>query len=300
MRRVLTSTFVAAAAAFLLGGIVAAQGAESALVNIQPAASLDVVLFAAANAGKVVARTDDNGKGNIQVTDLLNFGKLDVVDETCADGTRILLVSEGTQVPVEDGCRHRRIGAFWPGRDRVLQIKLGGGISAATKAAIAGAAGGAAFLALRNREAQPRDVVPQIQGPDIVHPPVIPTDPVTSNDPKVFNGTYTGSMTASTNTCSFAPTTPIRGFLSVDSNGRGTWQKTHLNAGVTFNFNIVLNVTGPTSASFTASTTQQVGSRVYSVTDSVTISGNTITITQTFEATTNPCTVRYTGQLSKN
>jgi hypothetical protein len=301
MRKILTSAFAATAIAVLLPGLAAAQGPQSALVSIQPAASLDVVLFDAANAGKVVARTDARGKGTIQVAALLNIGKLAVVDETCTDGTRVLLVSEGTQVPSEEGCHHRRIGAFWPGRDNVLQVKLGGGVGVGTKAAIAGAAGAGAFVFLRDREPQEPTIVFDRDLPDIVHPEESEkSDPITSHDATVFNGTYTGSMTASTNTCSFAPTTPIRGVLMVDSDGRGTWQKTHLNAGVTFNFNIVLTVNGQSSASFTASTTQQVGSRTYAVTDSVTISGNTITITQTFEATTNACTVRYTGQLTKN
>src|SRR5262249_45854523 len=97
MQNFLKATLRSTEAATLLSGFAAAQGRQTAPINIQPAMSMDVVLFAAANAGKVLATTDASGKGMMDVSDLINLGKLDVVEEMCPDKTRLLLVMPGTQ-----------------------------------------------------------------------------------------------------------------------------------------------------------------------------------------------------------
>src|SRR5579872_3207098 len=114
--RILTSTLGAAASAFLLSGLVVAQN-MSAPINVQPPSSVDVVLFAALNSGKVMATTNAMGKGTMDVTDLLNLGKVDVVEEKCPDHDRVLLVPMGIKTPDDQNCKKRRIGAFWAGHD---------------------------------------------------------------------------------------------------------------------------------------------------------------------------------------
>ena len=294
MRTVFTSTF--AATAVLLGSFAAAQGRQSAPVNIQPPTSVDVVLFSAMNAGKVLATTDSNGRNNMDVTDLINLGKLDVVEEKCPNQTRVLLVAQGTRTPDTQDCRRRRVGAFWWGHDTALNVKLsGGGMSTGTKVGILAGGGAAAVgtaVALKGdgyKTSTPSTSTGSTGG-----------STGGSATGTAFNGTYAGTLTATTNTCGFSSSASVRGVLSVDANGRGTWQKTHVSAGVTFNFNVNLTISSATVAAFTASTTQQVGSQTYSITDTASISGNTLTITQLFTSTSaTPCTVRYTGQLQK-
>jgi hypothetical protein len=276
------------ATAILLSGLVTAQG-SSTPINVSPPSALDVVFFTALNAGKVLATTDAMGKGNMDVTDLLNLGKLDVVEEKCQDRDRVLLVPMGVQTPDNQNCRKRRIGAFWAGRDMALNVKLsGGGLSTGAKAGIAAGAAGAGIL-----------VATQVGGGNNSSSTGGGSGGTTT-PPTAFNGTYTGTLVAGGNGCNFSQTSSVRGVLTVDTTGKGTWVKTHVNAGVTFNFNVSLSVSGST-ASFTATTSQAVGSQTYSVTDVVGISGSTLTITQTFQSMSGtPCTVQYTGQLTKN
>jgi hypothetical protein len=271
----------------ILSGLVAAQG-SSTPINVSPPSALDVVFFTALNAGKVLATTDAMGKGNMDVTDLLNLGKLDVVEEKCQDRDRVLLVPMGVQTPDNQNCRKRRIGAFWAGRDRALNVKLsGGGLSTGAKAGIVAGGVGAGIL-----------VATQVGGGNSSS--TGGGSGGTTTTPTSFNGTYSGTLVAGGNGCNFSQTSSVRGVLTVDTTGKGTWIKTHVNTGVTFNFNVSLSVSGST-ASFTATTTQAVGSQTYGVTDVVGISGSTLTITQAFQSTSGtPCTVQYTGQLTKN
>jgi hypothetical protein len=289
MRRIFTSMIGAATTPILLTGLLAAQG-SSTPIKVSPPSSIDVVFFQALNAGKVLATTDAMGKGNMDVTDLLNLGKLDVVEEKCQDRDRILLVPMGVQTPDNQGCRKRRVGGFWAGRDKTLDVKLpGAGLSTGAKTGIVAGAVGAGIL-----------VATQVGGGSSSTGTGGGGSGGTTTSPTTFNGTYTGTLVAGGNGCNFSQTSSVRGVLTVDTTGKGTWVKTHVNTGVTFNFNVSLSVNG-SAASFTATTSQAVGSQNYNVTDVVGISGSTLTITQTFQSvSTTSCTAQYTGQLTKN
>jgi len=296
MRTVLTSTFtsplVAAATAALLGSVMAAQGRQSVPVSIQPPAAVDVVLFAAMNAGKVLTTTDANGKGSFDVADLLNLGKLDVVKDECADKVRVLLVRHGVGTPDSQDCRKRRLGAYWPGHDPDLNVRLqGGGMSSGAKTGLIAGGAGAALVAVKAAQSSSSSTTSTNTGGGNTG-----GGGSSGTNPMTFNGTYTGFMTATTNTCAFPPTTTTQGVLSVDSSGRGTWVQ---NVGsVTLNFSIQLNVTGSAAASFNAATSQTVGTQAFSVNDAVTISGGQLNSTETLNSSS--CTVIWVGPASKN
>jgi hypothetical protein len=291
------SAFTSVLAALLLSSGTAAQTQQSVPVRVQPAAALDVVLFSAANAGKVLATTAPDGRGSFDIAEVANLGKLAVIEERCPDRTRLLLVAADTQAPNAQKCRRRTVGAFWWGQDKALNAQLtGAGMSTTVKtgliaAGAGGVVGGVALVTGGDDGTKP----PPGPGPG-------PNDPPnTGPNATSFNGTYTGNLTATTNTCDFAGAASIRGVLAVDSAGRGTWQKTHVNANVTFNFNVVLTVSSSTAASFQAATTLQVGTRIFNVSDAAAIAGNVMTITQMLTNTSGQaCTVRYTGQLTKS
>jgi hypothetical protein len=289
MRTILTSALEATAAAFLMGSLVSAQK-SSVPINVQPPASVDVVFFTALNAGKVMATTDAMGKGTMDVTDLLNLGKLEVIQEKCQDRDRLLMAPTGVNTPDTQNCKKRRVGSYWPGHDTALNVKLqsGGGLNTPAKAGLIAGAGVGIFAAAKagSSDSQTTSNAGSNTGG-------------TTITPVSFNGTYTGTMAATGNGCNFSPTVVARGVLSVDTTGKGTWQKTHTNTGVTFNFNVTLTLNGST-ATFTAQTTQLVGSQNYQVTDTVSISGATLSITQMFVSmSATICTVQYTGQLTK-
>src|SRR5438045_9111358 len=109
---------VAAWLALMLGGLAFAQGSQAVPINVTPPASLDVVLFSAANAGKVVASTGQDGKGTLDILMLANLGKVAVIEEKCPDRTRILLVSANGREPDSKECRQQRVGVLWGGRAR--------------------------------------------------------------------------------------------------------------------------------------------------------------------------------------
>jgi hypothetical protein len=218
-----------------------------------------------------------------------------LIEERCPDRTRLLLVAADTQAPNPQKCRRRTAGAFWWGQDKALNAQLTGtGMSTTVKtgliaAAVGGVIGGVALVNGGDDGTKP----PPGPGPN--------DPPNTGPNATSFNGTYTGNLTATTNTCDFAGAASIRGVLAVDAAGRGTWQKTHVNANVTFNFNVVLTVSSSTAASFQAATTLQVGTRIFNVSDAAAIAGNVMTITQMLTNTSGQaCTVRYTGQLTKS
>jgi hypothetical protein len=177
MKKGFTSPFIAASAAVLMGTVAGAQGGAVA-VNIRPAAPFDVVIFSAANAGKVVAHTDEKGKGRIDAASLANLGKVAVYEEKCDDGTRVALVAEGSAP--DPKCKNRRVGAFWFGHDSALDVRLSGGASTGVKAGlIAGGAGAAALVALKggssNNQQTGQVVTPQV--------PTSPTSPGTTPTP---------------------------------------------------------------------------------------------------------------------
>jgi len=129
--------------------------------------------------------------------------------------------------------------------------------------------------------------------------PSTTTPPSQTPNPTSFNKTYTGTiMVSNNNTCNFNTNAQVTGILSVDAQGNGAWRKTHVNVGVTFTFNIHLNVTGPTTATFDATTTQNVQGTPFSVHDVGMISGNTLNVTQTFTPIPQTCLTQYFGSLS--
>ena len=135
----------------------------------------------------------------------------------------------------------------------------------------------------------------------MVIPPPITTTTTTTTNLTSANGTYSGTLTATANSCGFSGSAAVRGVLTVDSNGRGTWEKTHVGPNVTFRFNVTLTSNGSGGFSFNGSTSQKVGSTTFNVSDVATIAGKVMTITQTFTSTSGEtCTVRYTGQISRS
>lgn len=102
-------------------------------VSTKPAkAGVDILLFTAMDAGKVLGTTDQDGRTSIDpLSAAMDLGKLDVVDEKCGDGKeRILLVDPSLtdgMLAKKDGCRRRKLGVFWWGKDPRLDVKLGGG-----------------------------------------------------------------------------------------------------------------------------------------------------------------------------
>ena len=224
MRTLFTSTFVAIAAAALTGTTASAQIRGLVSVNIQPAAAVPVVLLEGAGAGRTLVTTGRDGKGSFNIADIANASKMDVVEEKCASATRILLVAEGESGSASNNCRRRRVGAFWWGHDEALNVKLSG-MSTATKAMLAGAGAGGAFLAKETlggsktevRRQEPQRQEPQRQEPQRQEPP---RQEPPREEPRVvtFDGTYRILATkVSDGGCNFVPS--FSGQLQVTSTG---------------------------------------------------------------------------------
>jgi hypothetical protein len=212
MKKGFTSPFIAASAAVLMGTVAGAQGGFVA-VNIRPAAPFDVVIFSAANAGKVVARTDEKGKGHIDAAALANLGKVVVYEEKCEDGTRVALVAEGSAP--DANCKNRRVGSFWFGHDSALDVGLSGGLSTGVKASLIGGGGAAvALVALKGGSpSNPQTgqvVTPQTPtSPGTTTPPTTPTPPTPPTPPAAptvssLYGTFNMSATKTSDSgCNF-------------------------------------------------------------------------------------------------
>jgi hypothetical protein len=254
-------------------------------IDVQSGTAVDVVLVKQGNPDKVLTTTDANGKGAVDVTELLNLGKLAVIEETC-DRTRILLVAKGGHTSNDKNCRKRRVGAFWPGRDAALTVNRSGGMSTAARAGVIGGVAGAGAIAVAVAATRTSNTAPASS-----------TGPTTNLT--AFNGTYAGVLTATANSCALPGLMTISGTLSVDSSGHGSWQGAD---GLgSFNLTSSLSATSPSTASFTATGTQQVGSQAYSVSAQATISGSTATVVVTVTPTNgSSCTTTYNGQLSKS
>src|SRR5688500_7993649 len=115
MGKLRTCTCAATLMTLALVNLSSAQGGSSVPVNVTPALAVDVVLFSAMNAGKVVATTGSDGKGTLDILSVANLGKLAVIEEKCPDKTRVLLVASDGREPDSKECRKRRVGAFWVG-----------------------------------------------------------------------------------------------------------------------------------------------------------------------------------------
>lgn len=106
---------------------------------------------------------------------------------------------------------------------------------------------------------------------------ILPTD---------YNGTYTGqAMPTGLNTCGFTATS-INGVLNVNASGIGTWRKTHLSVGITFDFDVslVMNASG---ATFSATKMQTFGGLPFRITDNATLSRASLVLRQRFEGLVN-------------
>jgi hypothetical protein len=207
MKTLFTSTFVAATAAVLIGSLASAQG-QSVPVSIQPAAPFDIVVFSALNAGKVVAHTDEKGKGSIDAAALANLGKVAVYEEKCEDGPRVALVAEGSAP--DANCRNRKVGAFWPGHDSALNVRLSGGLSTGVKTGlIAGGAGAAALVALRGGSSgsQPTSSASSSPATPQATTPVVTTPTPGTTTPNITSlfGTFNMSAVKTADTgCNFS------------------------------------------------------------------------------------------------
>ncbi|HEX9368522.1 MAG TPA: hypothetical protein VF921_17970 [Vicinamibacterales bacterium] len=192
---------VAALVALAFGSLPSAQGGQSVPINVQPASAVDVVLFSAANAGKVVASTGSDGKGTLDILKLANLGKIAVVEEKCPDRTRVLLVASDGREPDSKDCRKKRVGVFWVGRDTALNVTLSGaptattagrgGMSKTTKEILIGAGAAAAVTG-----------VVVAKGGGGTSSPTTPTTPTIDLTPRF--GTFNINATKTTDTgCNF-------------------------------------------------------------------------------------------------
>jgi hypothetical protein len=100
-------------------------------VSIQPAAAVEVILFAAGAGGKLLTTTDTNGKGSFDSSRLANLGNLTINEETCKNLRRVLLVASGAKATQDRDCRTTQIGTFVVGKDVVLNARLSGSFTPA-------------------------------------------------------------------------------------------------------------------------------------------------------------------------
>jgi hypothetical protein len=236
-------------------------------------------------------------------------------DDDCVDGkTRLLLIQEGIEPPPE--CKRRTpLGWVWVDDGGTITVDLKAGTASSSKPLLQRpvfyiAAGGAAALgglaiAKGGGDSSTHSTTTTSilsSSSTTTSTTSISSTTTTASTPNgtAFNTTATGTLNAGTNTCNFSSVSPIRGMLAVDSAGRGTWQKTHTSAAVTFNFIVALTVASATQANFQATTQQQVGSQMFSVTDTVSITIanaiKTLIIQELFTSLTGAsCMVSYSG-----
>jgi hypothetical protein len=93
-------------------------------VSIQPAAAVEIILFAAGADGKVLTTTDQNGKGSFDSSAVANLGNLTINEETCKTRRRVLLVAATAKAPPNRDCRITPIGTFAAAKDVVLNARL--------------------------------------------------------------------------------------------------------------------------------------------------------------------------------
>jgi hypothetical protein len=100
-------------------------------VSVQPAAAIEIVLVSASPTGKVLTKTDQNGKSSFDSSGLAGLGNLTINEETCAKGRRVLLVASGGKAPQNPDCKTTQIGTFVVGKDVVLNARLSGSFTPA-------------------------------------------------------------------------------------------------------------------------------------------------------------------------
>jgi hypothetical protein len=301
MRRLVLALAAAIGLAAVVGSVIpAAQGGRSLTVKLDglpPGSAVNVLM----NIGKVpnasaTGMASDAGDALLALN-LGNLGKndttaVDVYIGQCPDqSTRVYLVAQGQQPPPE--CNRRLIGGFLLNQTGTLTVHAdsiatsGLGSSNVVKYSLAGAGAALATAVGISQGGDKNDTDTTTQTSTTT------TTTTAATDFSKFNGTYTGTGTATTNSCGFTSPAEIRGILTVDQNGHGEWKKQHPNAGAEFNFQITMSGNS-SSASFTGQTSWN----GYTVHDEVTVSGNTITVVQTFD--NGSCKVIYNIQLTKS
>ena len=107
-----------------LGSPGSAQTPPNVSVSVQPPGVVQIVLVAANAAETVLTTTDQRGQGSIESRALAKLGRLEVIDDTCGDRKRVLLVASSGRAAVRAGCRPRPIGFFTPGSNGTLKAEL--------------------------------------------------------------------------------------------------------------------------------------------------------------------------------
>ena len=101
----------------------AAQQQRVVAVSVDPPTSIEIVLYAPGASEKVLAKTERTGKASFEASVLQNLGTLEVIEESCGEQTRVLLLAANAQAQQGRNCRRRAIGKF-AGTDTALSIKL--------------------------------------------------------------------------------------------------------------------------------------------------------------------------------
>lgn len=138
-------------------------------------------------------------------------------------------------------------------------------------------------------------------GAPVTMAPIITPSP-TSTDATFANGAFAGPGHTTSNGCVvFDDAVTAIGTINVNKAGQGTWTKVHVSAGVTFTFNIQLQVLSATSATFTATKSEVfVGGSTFTVTDTGTLAdSNVLTVTQEFTRQGTPCKTVYNMTLHR-
>ena len=298
MKRVLTTWIAAAAVAVLMGSLVSAES-RTVPVNVEPAASIEVLLFTKANEGKSLVVTGPNGKGNIQidVAEVANLGKLIIIQEKCPDRTRVLLVAAGNEP--QSNCNKKVIGFWLVNGDTPLNIHLAHGMSVVTKAVYASAAGVGGWLALEKFRS--RTDKPVVTENKVVIPPPITTTTTTTTNLTSANGTYSGTSLQPPTRAASRDRLRSEACSLLTATGaapgrRRTSARTSRSASTSRS-----RQTGPEGSRSMDRRLRRSGRRPFNISDVATISGKVMTITQTFTSTSGEtCTVRYTGQISRS
>jgi hypothetical protein len=256
--------------------------------------------------GSMVPLGTTDANGALPFDPSLLFGKprMDAVIQQCpGQPTAVNLFPSGTTLPADQqqcapGCKCRRRGGFflW-GDDTTLNLSPNFFSTPVGLGVIGGSAATVGLLAAGGGSSNGAGNNPGTGNPGGGTGGGGTAPPPTATTPNSFNGTYTGTATATANGCGFLTSTPIRGVLNVTSSGGGTWVKTHLTQNQVFNFEVNLSVTGNQGSFTSTSTSNPFG---YVVTDAMTVTGTTATVTQTFrDPSRGNCETRYSMTLTR-
>jgi hypothetical protein len=293
MVRQLTSAFTAAAAAVIL--FTGAAEASDVLVKVAKGGSMKVVLYSDDIDGRLLTVTDASGVGSFE-DDFLNAPKGQKVRarvRECPDGSQVLLVAGRANPARPANCRDREAGALVWGTGRTLNVKAQG--PGQLIAYTAAAAAGSIFAVdqLRGGEATQRIDKPEIRietgsGSD-------------SLNLESLSGNYAGSLFVNgPNDCGLRAPANVAVGVKSNASGQVTMTNTHLDAGKTFTHNATLARNGNDGATFTSTITDRVGSRMFKVTDIVSINTVNLALKEIFESLSGDgCRSELGGTLTK-